>query len=269
MKILKLLLVALIIVGGIVGLLFLNSGSEELKEPTFTSLQANEWKEKINQLCSDDNWTPGKYDEIESGIHTDRVTSKGDLINGEEEQTLNRYLFSLSCEFLWKSADKHFKQQSYSEKKIEGLGAGCDFLTEQVERFGKNSNLTALSSILSSYQVLKRSLNFSSHARYSRPLKAFPGGSAVALQQRIREMKEYQSHFCHNLSIQSKVEHLISDRQRAEREYYENLELLIERNYTTDNDLETLLEDQIRFNEISTNEEAVERLTNFVNNPNI
>lgn len=267
MKAIKLLLIAIILVGAVIGLLYINSGTDEIQEPEFTSEQANEWKDKINELCKDDNWSVSGYESIETGIHTDNVTSDGELINDDEERTLLKYLFALSCSSLFENADVYFKQKTYSEKSIEKFDKASDFLSDAVEKFGTNSNLTKFSKILSEYVQLKRSLGFSSNAKYSKPLKEFSAPSADALKSRITGLEYYKSHFSNNTSINSKVNNLASDRNRAEQKYYENLELLVEKNYKKSGRIEELLDDQIRFNEISTNSTAIDKLTSFVNNP--
>lgn len=267
MKAIKLLLLAIVLVGAVIGLLYINSDSDKIKEPEFTSAQANEWKEKINELCKDENWSTSGYSRIETGIHTDNVVSDGDLINDEEERTLNKYLFSCASSYLLESADKHFKQESYSDEKIENYESAIRFMKEAVRRFGANSNLTEVTNMILSYNQIKRSLGFNSNAVYSRPLKSFSCSSVVVIQNKIRGMKYYKSHFCNNSSIKSRVNNLAADRDRAEQKYYDNLVLEIEKNYKSTGRIEELLDDQIHFNEISTNNSAIVRLTNFVNNP--
>lgn len=269
MKAIKLLLIAVVIIGAVVGLLYLNSESDEINEPEFTSQKANEWKTKINALCKENNWTPASYQKIETGIRTDNATSNGTLINDEEERILNKYLFALSCSSLLEHADKYFKQETYTESEIASYGKACEFLQEEMKNFEVNSNLTELTALLDEYHTLTRLLGFSERAQYSRPLKVFPAGSTEALKRKITGMKYYPTHFSHNASIQAKVQNLASERSRAEYQYYKNLEQLIEKNYESGGRIEELLDDQIRFNEISTNEEAIEKLTNFVNNPQI
>ena len=267
MKAIKLLLIAIVLVGAVIGLLYINSGTDEIQEPEFTSEQANDWKAKINELCKDDNWSVSGYEKIETGIQTDNAISDGELINDDEERTLLKYLFALSCSSLFENADVHFKQASYSEKKIEKYETAEGFLSEAVDNFGTNSNLTELSAILSEYAQLKRSLGFSSNAKYTKPLKEFSAPSAEALINGINRLKYYKSHFSKNTSINAKVSNLASDRDRAEQKYYENLELLVEKNYQSSGRIEELLDDQIRFNEISTNSSAIKKLTTFINNP--
>lgn len=269
MKAIKLLLIAIVLIGAVIGLLYLNSNTGGIQEPEFASEQANDWKEKINELCKNNNWSASGYEKIETGIHTDNVTSNGELINNEEERTLLKYLFALSCSSLYENADNYFKQESYLDKTIENFDSANDFLHEGVDKFGENSNLTDLSEILSEYNQLKHSLGFSSNAKYSKPLKEFSAPSADALRSKISALKYYKSHFSNNSSINSKISSLASDRGRAEKEYYENLEKLIEKNYKSTGRIEDLLDDQIRFNDISTNKSAIDKLTEFVNNPHI
>lgn len=266
MKTIKLLLVAIVLLGAIVGLLMVDFGKDELSEPELTSIQANEWKTKINDLCKDGKWTVSGYEQIETGIHTDNTMSDGELINDEEERTLLKYLFALSCSSLYEEADKHFKQTTYSAKNIENYMAAKEFLSEKVDRFGKNSNLTDLSALVSEYNSLRRSLGFSSHAVYTRPLKKFSVPSIEALMSRINGFKHYKSHFSKNTEIQAKVNGLASNRAQAERQYYLNLELLVEKNYKSTGNYPELLEDHMQFEEISTNSDATKKLTTFLSN---
>lgn len=267
MKAIKLLIIAIILVGAVIGLLYINPGTDEIQEPEFTSEQANEWKEKINELCKDDNWSVSGYESIETGICTDNAIGDGELINDDEKRTLLKYLFALSCSSLFENADAHFKQTSYSDKKIEKFEKAVVFLSKAVNNFGTNSNLKELSAILSDYAELKSFFGFSSNAKYTKPLKEFSAPSAEALKNKINKLKYYKSHFSKNTSINAKVSNLASDRNRAEQKYYENLELLVEKNYQSSGRIEELLDDQIRFNEISTNSSAIKKLTTFVNNP--
>lgn len=264
MKAIKLLLIAILLVGIVVGLINI-PGVIKIQEPEFTSEQANSWKEQINQLCKDDNWSVTGYERIETGIQTDNATSD-ELINDDEERALMKYLFALSCSSMFERADKHFMQPSYSEPTIEKFEAANAFLSDEVDNFEDNSNLTKLSNILSEYAKLKRSLSFSSRAKYTKPFKEFSAPSAEVLKKRIADLKYYKSHFSKNTSFQTKVNHLVADRERAEKEYYEHLELLIEQNYESSGRIEELLDDQMRFSEISTNQSAIDKLTTFLHN---
>lgn len=265
MKAIKLLLIAILLVGSVVGLLMIPE-IDKFQVPEFTSEQANSWKEQINQLCKDDNWSVSGYERIETGIRTNNVTSAGELINDDEERTLMKYLYALSCSSMFERADKHFMQPSYSEQIIEKFETASAFLTKEVDNFETNSNLTELSNILSEYAELKRSLSFSSRAKYTKPFKKFSAPSADVLKKQIANLKYYKSHFSKNTSFQTKVNHLASDRERAEKEYYEHLELLIEQNYESSGRIEELLDDQMRFSEISTNQSAIDKLTTFLHN---
>lgn len=267
MKIVKLLLLAIVLVGGIVALLWLKPEPGKKGEgPEVGSPQAKMWKGKIKELCQEGKWGVDGYKWIEGGIHSDRVNSDGELIRITEEQALVKYLFALSCSYLWESADKHFQQTSYSEKKIKEYRAALEFLNGKVGEFGANSNLTNVSDLLAGYDRLKGGFGFSSKATYTRPLKAFPSASASSQESRIRGMKYWKSHFSHNTSLRKRLDNLEEDRRRAEREYYENLERLVEENYRSMSRIEVLLTDQIRFNEISTNEQAKKKLDEFVRN---
>lgn len=273
MKIIKLSIIAVLIIGAVYALLTIKPKSPETPgeetDVEVTSVQAKEWKTKIEQLCQEGKWTVGGYQQIEDGIRMDRKTSKGDLINDEEERVLKKYLFSLSCSTLFGSADKHFQQSTYSEKRIQEYENAVAFLEKKVPAFGANSNLTETAALLSGYrQILRSFTGFGSNAHYSYPLRAFSGRSAEAQQRKIRGIKYFQSHYAKNSRIKAEVARMPADRSRAEQLYYQNLEREIERHYAATGDLVRLLEDQIRFNEISTNESAKERLAAFVTNNN-
>ena len=265
MKAIKLLLIAIVLVGSVVGLLLIKPSGKQIEEPEFVSERANEWKEKINKLCTDDNWSVDEYESIASGIHTDNVVSKGELINNEEESTLLKYLFAKSCSSLFENTDTHFKQKSYSDKHIEKMETAYSFLSKAEEEFSTNSNLSDVTKMLTEYKRLKRMLGFSSKAVYSKPFKAFSAPSATEIKNSIYKMTYYKSHFSNNASISEKISSLAKNRKDAEEKYYENLERLIEENYNLYNDLTILLDDQMSFLEISTNSSTIEKLNSFVN----
>lgn len=267
-KLIKLLLLAAIVGGAVIGLMYIiapdNGGNEG---PQVSSPTANEWKEQIINLCENGKWNANGYNAIATGIHTDRVTSNGDLISLDEENALQKYLFTASCNSLNKQVNELFKQSSYPATSVKSFENMLAFLNGKLEDFGANSNLTEASNILSEYHKLMGSLSFSSSASYSHPLRAFNAMSADAAQNRIKSLKYYNSHFSKNPTIKSQVSNLASNRAKAESDYYMNLEKAVENHYKSSQDLETLLDDQIRFDQISTNSNAKSRLNSFVNNP--
>ena len=268
-KIVKLLILGAVLIGAVIGLMYIIAPSNDDDEvPDFTSAQANEWKEQINKLCEKGNWNAKGYNAIETGIHTDRVTSDGDLISHDEENALQKYLFTASCNSLNKQVNELFKQPNYPEASVKSAEDILTFLNGKLENFGSNSNLTEASNILSEYHQLKGSLSFSGSASYSHPLRAFNAISADAAQSRIKSLKYYNSHFSKNPTIKNQVSNLASNRAKAESDYYMNLEKAVENHYKSSQDLGVLLDDQIRFDQISSNSSAKSRLNSFVNNPN-
>ena len=267
MKLIKLLLIALVLIGSISGIVYLNSQTPTIDEPEYGNPQANEWKNKINAVCEEAAWSVSGYTSIESGIHTDRVTSKGELITTDEENSLQAFLFASSCNYLKESADKLFKQSSYPTDKLNKLEGALEFLRGKVSEFDANSNLTEASNMFNAYHQVMGMLSFGATASYSRPLKAYSGGSADGRKARIQGIPYYKSHFSNNSSIRSKVESIDADMKRAEEQYYSNLEQLVEKHYKSTGRIEELLEDQMRVDEISTNSSAKSKLKNFVNNP--
>lgn len=266
MKALKLLLIAIVIIGGIYGIIQVTSKGAEMETPDFTSAQANMWKQRIIGLCQDEKWTMSEYDAIESGVHTDRVTSKGELISMDEELSLKKYLYALSCNYVKEGADKLFQQSFYPDSKIKHFGDALDFLQSKVGKQENNSNLAEAIKLYSSYHQIMNALAFGASAHYSRPLQAYSGGSADGRKARIKGLPYYGSHFSKNSSLSSRVESLDADMAHAEQQYYANLEKCIEDNYKENGSIEELLEDQIRFDEITTNSSAKDKLNEFVNN---
>lgn len=267
MKLIKLLLIAIVLIGGISGIVYINSIEPPIEEPEYGNPQANEWKNKIKALCKENAWTVSGYTSIESGIHTDRVTSNGELITIDEENSLQAFLFASSCNYLKESADNFFKQSSYPTDKLNKLEGALELLRSKVPEFDANSNLTEASNMFNAYHQVMGMLSFGATASYSRPLKAYSGGSADGRKAKIQGLPYYKSHFSNNSSIRAKVERIDADMKRAEEQYYSNLEQLVEKHYKLTGRIEELLEDQIRFDEISTNSSAKSKLKNFVNNP--
>lgn len=268
-KVIKLIMLAAVLIGAVYGLMKIvpDSDKDGEKSPEVTSPTAKEWIKQIDQLCEKGKWSADGYNNIETGIHTDRVTSNGGLLSLDEENALQKYLFTASGKSLDKQVNELFKQSSYPPARVKAVQEMLAFLKGKIGDFGANSNLTEASNILSEYGQLMGALSFSGSASYSHPLRAFNAMSADAAQSRIRSMKYYNSHFSKNPSIRSKVSNLASDRERAESDYYMNLEKAVERHSRSTQDLNELLDDEIRFRQISTNSSATNRLTNFVKNP--
>lgn len=268
-KAIKLIILAAVLIGAVIGLvnIFEPGGGEETG-PTVSSPQANEWKEQINMLCEKGKWNVEGYDSIATGIHTDRAVSDGELISIDEENALQKYLFTASCNCLNKQVNELFKQTAYPYGKVKSADEMLAFLRGKVERFAPNSHLSEASGILSEYHRLMSAISFSGSASYSRPLRAFNAMSDASAQSCVKSLKYYNSHFSKNSDIRSKVSNLSSNRAKAESDYYSNLEKEIERHSKSVQDINELLEDQERFNEISTNAQARESLYSFINNEN-
>lgn len=265
MKFLKLILVAVTIVGVIAGLIWWQNREESVGEIEVSSPTAKEIKEQIKTLCSDGRWSPVGYGKIESRIHMDSVNYN---IEMQEANSLRMFLYSSSCIYVKDGVDKLFQQDSYPSDKVTQYENAMNHLRGKISEQGGNSNLTEASNMFSAYHQLMAALSFGASASYSRPLKAYSGGSADGRKNRIQGMPYFKSHFSKNSSIRSKVDRIDADMKDAEEKYYDSLEKLVENHYKSTGRIEELLEDQIRFDEISTNSSAKSRLKNFVNNPN-
>lgn len=266
MKIIKLLLIAMVLIGSVYGIIELldSSGDPTTSTINITSAQAKMWKQKIDDLCNDNHWSSEKYKDIANGIHADRATSKGDLISLDEELSLKKYLYATSCSYIKEGADKLFKQNSYPDKDIKTYSDAIEFLKEEKVEQGENSNLAETIQLYASYHRLLNLLTFGAQAHYSHPLKAYNGGNYSGRKSTIQGLPYYKSHFSNNSKIRNKVSGIEEDMKRAEQSYYSNLEKCIENNYKNHGDIALLLEDQIQFERISTNTTATARLDNFI-----
>ena len=265
MKLVKLFLIAIILIGIISGLIWWQNRSVQVTEPEFTSVSANEIKEQIKSLCKDGKWSSSGYEKIESRIHMDSVNYN---IEMQEANSLRMFLYSSSCIYVKDGVDKLFQQDSYPSDKITHYENALNHLRGKISEQGGNSNLADASNMFSAYHQLMAALSFGANATYSRPLKAYNGGTADGRKARIQAMAYYKSHFSKNSSIRSKVGRIDSDMKDAEKKYYDSLEKLVENHYKSSNNYEVLVEDQYCFDSISTNSDAKKRLENFVRNPN-
>ena len=265
MKFIKLIFVAAILVGVIAGLIWWQNREDSKVGPIVTTPTANEIKEQIISFCKEGKWSADGYGKIETRIHTDSVYSN---IEMQEANSLRMFLYSSSCIYVKEGVDKLFQQESYPPGKIAHYENALNHLRGKISEQGGNSNLTEASNMFSAYHQLMTALSFGANAVYSRPLKAYSGGSADGRKSRIQGMPYYKSHFSKNSSIRSKVDRIDSDMKDAEKKYYESLEQLVENHYKSTGRIEEILEDQIRFEEISTNKSANSKLDHFIKHLN-
>ncbi len=265
MKLIKLLLIAVVIIGSIVGLTYyLNPDPDPDSNPDFSSEQANKWKQKIDNLCKEENWSKPEYEKISSGIRTDNATDEN-LLSRDEAKSLQKYLYATSCSYVRKGADHLFQQNLYPADKVAHYENTANFLRSRIPEMGSNSNLVVTLNLYAAYHQLLALLSCETkRAVWSHPLRPFGGNSATSRKSRIIGMSYYKSYFSKNSSIRNKVSRLNSDNDNEERHYYMDLELCIERHYESTKDVNTLLEDEMRFMQISTNPEAIHKLKRFV-----
>lgn len=260
MKIIKLLLLAFVILGGIAGLVYFGNSDETVSITGIKSVIGDKWKSKIDNLCKENAWTVTGYQSIGTGMGLDSIQQN---LDPSEYTALKGYLFAKSCENIKEGTDKFFKQNSYSSVRLAYFENAISFLNANKKT--PNSNLETASDMVTTYHQIMKSFGGSNvSASYSRPLRAYSGSSANDRKNRIMSMQYYKSHFSKNTSIRSKVERMGNDSQQSEQAYYDNLERCIEAHYRSSGDIAVLLEDQIRFNDISTNSSAKERLRQFI-----
>ena len=166
MKFVKLILVAVVLVGVIAGLIWWQNREEQSDEPEYTSVTANEIKEQIKALCQDEKWSSNGYSGIESRIHMDSVNYN---IEMQEANSLRMFLYSSSCIYVKEGVDKLFQQDTYPSDKITHYENALNHLRGKISEQGGNSNLTEASNMFSAYHQLMASLSFGASASYSRP----------------------------------------------------------------------------------------------------
>ncbi len=180
----------------------------------------------------------------------------------DEGIALQNYLFAYSCLYLKDGASNLFRQSTYSPSKVSLYESALQALKSKDK---KDSNLAEASTLFYSYNVIRKTLIVRPAATYTCPLKEYSGGDVESIIETIYKLPYFNSHFSHNVMINNALNELESSHINLEEKYYADLELCIEQHYANIDDLSALLDDQIRFNIISTNEKATERLNNFVN----
>jgi len=260
-KYIKLSLLALGLVGLVVGLFFIPR-PEPIPTPDLASYEANIWKEKIDKLCQDGKWSVDGYETIEEGIHYDNEVSDGEVISDEEERILTTYLYSMTCNLLWTAADEHFKQPEYVDSKVRAFMDAKNLLDKKAREFDKNGNQKNFSDIVSAYRYIIGAISFNTKPKYSNPLPVFSNEDPEKVKNAILGSRFYKSHFSRNSKIKNRLSSFITDWNRAEQEFYMNLELAIETQYPEYN--MSLLDDQIQFATISKNNDAIDRLEMYI-----
>lgn len=266
MKYIKLLLIALIVVGGIIALNCFKGcrGDKSIESSTDTALvskRAIYWKDKIKKLCSEKNWKDTSFNTLANGIPDDR--KKGN-IDKREESALQNLLFAESCTYLKEQAKNLFSQREYPKGERERLKDILTFLDEKEKRYGNNGELDFVAGIFNAYNILLSRLSFYCSASYSKPLKSYPGESVEGRRTQIKSDKYYKEYFCKCSDIESQLNNLESKRKQAEYSYYDNLEHAIEKHYEGKRgDISALRSDDLNFRDISTNSNASRRLKAF------
>ncbi len=268
MKYVKLLIIAVVLIGAVSLLLFITQGGGGGSKAGVTSSCAKKFETEINDLCKEGKWTIQAYKNLQNKINT--FAKDGNLQPGEQN-SLSLFLYTESCKSIFDRADKLFKQSSYPSDKVSSVESALKFL--EGLKAGSNSNLTQGLNMLHEYKTVLACCSFGSGATYSNPLKAFNGGTAEAMKGRIQGMKYYKSHFSNNPTIRAKIDNLASNLTKAESEYYVNLEKCVEDHYYGQvkkgtpkwQALEQAQRDYDRFKSISTNSSATSKLFNFIN----
>lgn len=266
MKYIKLLLIALIVVGGIIALNCFrgcvgDNSKESLIDTTLVSKRAVYWKGKIKKMCSDKNWTETGFNTLANGMPDDR--KKGN-IDKREESALQNLLFAESCTYLKEQTKTLFSSNEYPKEERERLKGILAFLKKKEKRYGNNGELNFVAGLFNAYNKLLNQLSFYCTASYSNPLRRYPGESVEDRKHRIKSEKYYKEYFCKCSDIERQLNNLESKRRQAEYAYYDKLEKTIEKHYEEkEGDISALRSDDLSFRDISTNNEASRRLKEF------
>lgn len=267
MKYIKLLSIAVFLIGAVALLIFFTQGENGGGNAGVTSSIAKQFEKEIVGLCKEGKWSQQGYQNLENKIRT--FAKDGNIELGERD-ALCLYLYTASCEGLLAYADKLFQQSSYPPDKVTYVESAFQFLKSQ--NGGSNSNLTQGLNMIHEYKTVVSCSSISSEAHYSHPLQPFNGGAATAMAGRIKNLRYYKSHFSKNPTLRAKVENLASNLAQKEAEYYMNLEKCVETNYyrlkqslSAWQALEQTQSDYERFKVISTNSSATSKLSNFIN----
>ncbi len=274
MKIIKLALIALAIIGVVVGAYFLiNVDTGGVEKPKFVNKAAKERMDQIDKLTNPkaSNWSAGKYDDLENAIWQEYTQSNGKLISLEEATNLKDYLFSSSAKLAWDKADALFKLKSYPAGELKSVNDMTSFLMGQQKNYAKNTNLEKASGICSQWRTALSASSWRPGASYSRPLRAYSPGGGEAAIKRVEGLSYYKSHFRNNSELAGRLARIRSAANGGATEYYNSLERAIEQHYNSGTPsnarLESLLNDQNAFSALpGVPGSAVSRLQTYVNN---
>lgn len=264
MKYLKITLIVAILAAVILATIILPGlKGEKIKAPSFSNPIANQWKEKINNLCNGKNWVDSTYISIETGVQTDY---KMENLSYDEKSALTDYLFAFSCLYLDTTADNLFKKSSYPDSDVQRCRSALTLLLAKQTAEQRNSHLSKANALISTYSRIMSLINPSRQARYVKPFEAFPEIDAARSKAEIQSMQYYKSHFSNNPTITSAVNSLERIVRDAETQYYNDLERLIEQHYNSTKDYVALNYDDAELQEICPNSEASHRLERFISN---
>ena len=185
MKIIKLLLLGIVLLGGIAGIVYISGNDDEtVSVSSVKSVIGEKWKNKINDLCKENAWTSTGYQTIETGMQLDANQNNLDM---SEHAALKKYLFAKSCESIKDGTDKLFQQSNYPSGRLSYFENAISFLNSH--KNDPNSNLGTASSLFAAYHQIMKSFGGNNvTASYSRPLRAYSGSSASGRKQRILSM---------------------------------------------------------------------------------
>lgn len=265
MKLVKLFSIAAVVAGVVALLVFvIPSGEKIIDIREITNPIAKNWKSRIDSICQPGKWSQKEYGTIETGVTLDHGQGN---IETDEKNSLVKYLFTSSCACVKNEVDQLFMKSSYLDTTVRSFESSVNFLKGKSTDEGANSDLAAAVNLCSAYRQVLSLIKPAPKvtASYSHPLKAFSGNRDDGGKNKILNNPYYKSHFCRNTALKAKVESMGATPKDAEQQYYDALERCVESHYNSTHNLSQLLDDEIRFRQISTNSAATSRLQKFVN----
>lgn len=238
MKILKFLLIAIVVIGFVIGLCLMDfsedGGGVDPNQPRYKY-----WEAKIESLCQKNKWTVDGYEGIAFGIKDD----KG--VTNDEKSVLAKLLYAKSCsnlsevihEFLinpcgMESEKDDELKNGYLDVEWTALKEAFALLEKAQTEFGENGKLADARKLLKGYNDVWSMLHPHTLAKYGAfEYKHWACNTADRLQQAIDANQYWQTYFVKNEVWKAKYANLSKAFAASKTIYYKKLEAKIEEHY--------------------------------------
>lgn len=234
----------------------------------------------IETITSGDNWTQARYDSINEAIA--RLASAGAIDKDMyQDEKLIKTLFTSSAVCLEKRVDTEFRRKCDKYRGVSQMNSDLMFLKKYHKLYLDNTinldenniSLTKVEDILEQYDIVLTSSRYV-YTKYSQQpdeivlFKEFPLNWEIT-RDRIKNNKYYNVYFSNNKEITSGLSQLEGRWNNARRQYYMDMEALIEKKIVADSlSYDETLDMQSQFHRLakSINQEATDKLDKFIDN---